>query len=334
MFVYLTILLVLFLLMTYASFKGTRYALKMLREKQILDHPNQRSNHTLPTPRGGGIAILAVMAGGFFMITWARGEIIGAVPLFISMVILGAVSFADDLTGLPVKMRMVVQMVAVFLGLLLLPIHILVPEYVWLPHWLLYIVIALSWLWFINLYNFMDGIDGITGVETISIALGVALIAFVTGHVPLAAYAVIVAGATLGFLFLNWHPAAIFMGDVGSVVLGFVTGWLLLQLALYGHIVAALILPGYYLADSGITLLKRLIAKENIFEAHSKHYYQQAVKAGRSHAEVSIMIAKLNLVLMALALISALYPMMGWVCAPLAIAAIVAVLRLFGGKRA
>jgi len=122
------------------------------------------------------------------------------------------------------------------------------------------------------------------------------------------AQALAVAAATAGFLAWNWHPAKIFLGDIGSVGLGYLLAWLLLALAAMGEWEAALILPLYYLADATITLLRRLARKEKVWQAHREHYYQQAVQNGRSHARVSAAVATTNLALVALALAAAATP--------------------------
>jgi UDP-N-acetylmuramyl pentapeptide phosphotransferase/UDP-N-acetylglucosamine-1-phosphate transferase len=137
----------------------------------------------------------------------------------------------------------------------------------------------------------MDGIDGITAVETISLALGFALLG---QFIPQSALLIAV---SLGFLLWNWHPAKIFLGDSGSIPLGFLLGWLLLLLAGRGHWAAALILPAYYLADSTLTLLRRAVRGEKIWLAHRQHAYQRAVQAGARHDQVTLTILAANLLL-------------------------------------
>ena len=144
----------------------------------------------------------------------------------------------------------------------------------------------------------MDGIDGITSTQTIAICVGFILIGFV--QIPL-----IIIFALLGFLIHNWHPAKIFMGDVGSVPLGYIIGVMLIILAKSGFLISAIILPLYYLADSTITITKRLLARKKIWEAHSEHYYQQAVRAGKSHSSVVKMISFANILLIICAVIAA-----------------------------
>ncbi len=172
------------------------------------------------------------------------------------------------------------------------------------PAWIDLPLTALGWLWFVNLYNFMDGIDGITGTETASLGIGLALLAAV-GAAPagIAGPAVLLAAAAAGFLVWNWHPARIFVGDVGSVPLGYLLGFLLVSLAGTGlaGLAAALLLPLVYLADATLTLGRRLLRGENPAQAHREHVYQRAVIAGASHSAVCLRIAAANLGLAGLA---------------------------------
>lgn len=211
---------------------------------------------------------------------------------------LAVVSWRDDLGHVPARWRLLAQVVAVAAGLAVLgggPVFQGL-----LPGWLDLLAAGLAWVWFVNLTNFMDGIDGITGVEAASIGIGLALIG-----AP-AAPALIVAAAALGFLRWNWHPARLFMGDVGSVPLGYLLGALLILLAKDGHWAPALILPGYYLADATWTLGRRLLRGQRVWEAHREHFYQQAVQRGWSHGRVALAVGLVNvgLVLLALAALS------------------------------
>ncbi|MEA2754431.1 MAG: hypothetical protein QOJ54_720, partial [Aliidongia sp.] len=170
---------------------------------------------------------------------------------------------------------------------------------------------ALLWLWFVNLFNFMDGIDGITASETVMIGLGVAVIALVaadyqSGALPLG---LAIAAAALGFLAWNWQPAKLFLGDVGSIPLGYLLGWLLLALARTGAWAPALILPLYYLTDATLTLAYRLLRGRRVWEAHREHFYQRAIQRGLSHAAVVLRIAAANLALVLLALLATEWPL-------------------------
>lgn len=269
---------------------GTRGLIAVLRRAAILDRPNERSSHVVPTPRGGGIAVI-----GAIVIAWLALIVAGVLPPFplaaalLGAALLGLVSWRDDLRSLPAAARFAAQAVAIVIALAAVafcgaPLSVLP----WLPTWLGGVVTAVSWLWFVNLFNFMDGIDGLAGSEAAAIALGLVLFASVGigEHIELVALAAPIAAAALGFLVWNWMPARIFLGDVGSVPLGYLLGFLLLGVAAEGYWRIALILPLYFLADATITLLRRLLRREKVWQAHREHFYQKAVQRGLPHAAV------------------------------------------------
>jgi UDP-N-acetylmuramyl pentapeptide phosphotransferase/UDP-N-acetylglucosamine-1-phosphate transferase len=213
---------------------------------------------------------------------------------------LAAISWLDDLRGLSPTLRLGAQGAAVALG-----ITAAMPEgavfQFWLPPGLDMAAAVLLWVWFVNLYNFMDGIDGIAGSEAAAIGIGLALFASIgVGHDPaLAILPAAIAAAAIGFLVWNWAPARIFLGDVGSVPLGYLLGFLLLAAAARGHWKIALILPLYFLADATITLLRRLARGERIWLPHREHFYQQAVRRGLGHAAIVRRVIATNVVLIA-----------------------------------
>ncbi|MBV8491851.1 MAG: glycosyltransferase family 4 protein [Alphaproteobacteria bacterium] len=277
---------------------GTGALIPLLRRHAVLDRPNERSLHDIPTPRGGGIAVI-----GAIMLAWvalsASGQLpYPARPILLGVLLLAAVSWADDVRGLPPMVRLAVQLVAI--GLVLRAG--LLPGLVfqgWLSPALDGIATAVVWLWFVNLFNFMDGIDGLAGVEAAAIGVGLLLFAAVGSEMDpgLAAAPAAIAAAALGFLVWNWAPARIFLGDVGSVPLGYLLGFLLLDQAARGHWEIALILPLYFLADATITLLRRLLRGERVWEAHRSHFYQRAVQRGFGHAAVVQRVVVANIVL-------------------------------------
>jgi UDP-N-acetylmuramyl pentapeptide phosphotransferase/UDP-N-acetylglucosamine-1-phosphate transferase len=296
-----------------ASVAGTRIALAWLRHKQILDLPNERSSHSLPTPRGGGLGVTPVVAASLLLVAPAMGG--AGTVLATGALALMALSWLDDRFGLPAGPRFAGHALAIAAALVLMGAG---PAFGGaLPPWLDRVLAGLGWLWFVNLFNFMDGIDGISGVESTAVGLGIAVV----GGPDLAAPALAVAAAGAGFLVWNWHPAKVFLGDSGSIPLGFVLGGLLLLLAAQGQLAAALILPAYYVADATITLLWRLRDGEKVWQAHRRHFYQRAVRGGHSHAQVSGTVAVANLLLIGCAWMAA----QGWtVPAALAAAAVVA----------
>jgi UDP-N-acetylmuramyl pentapeptide phosphotransferase/UDP-N-acetylglucosamine-1-phosphate transferase len=280
---------------------GTRALIPLLRRAAVLDRPNERSSHIAPTPRGGGIAVVAAILLAWFALSRSGAAAPGLGPLLLAGLLLAAVSWFDDLRGLMPSVRLFAQFVAVGVGMALVT-----PDGLVFQGWLAplpdMIAATIAWVWFVNLFNFMDGIDGIAGSEAAAIGMGLAVFASVgVGRDPaLAALAVAVAGAAIGFLVWNWAPARIFLGDVGSVPLGYLLGFLLLEVAAHGHWKIALSLPLYFLADATITLLRRLARGERVWQAHRSHFYQRAVQRGLGHATVVRRIIAADLLLIGL----------------------------------
>lgn len=282
------------------SWIATGRVLVWLQQRQIVDTPNHRSSHTRATPRGGGIGLLAAALLALLAFALATSTLTPWLLLIVAATGLAVVSWRDDLGHIPARWRLLAQAAAVVAGLAVLDGGPVFQGL--LPPWLDLLAAGLAWVWFVNLTNFMDGIDGITGVEAASIGIGLALVG-----AP-AAPALIVAAAALGFLRWNWHPARLFMGDVGSVPLGYLLGALLISLAKGGHWAPALILPAYYLADATWTLGRRLLQGRRVWEAHREHFYQQAVQRGWSHGRVAAAVGLVNVGLVLLALMALSHP--------------------------
>ena len=182
-------------------------------------------------------------------------------PVSLGAVLLATVCWIDDLRGLSPATRLAAQAAAVAIGLYALPAGNALAS--WLGPAAYFAAAGLVWMWWVNLFNFMDGIDGLAGSEAAAIGGGLVLFATLGSGVDpaLASLAAAILGAALGFLVSNWSPARIFLGDVGSAPLGYLTGFLLIGLAARGSWKIALILPLYFLADATITLLRRLAAR-------------------------------------------------------------------------
>jgi UDP-N-acetylmuramyl pentapeptide phosphotransferase/UDP-N-acetylglucosamine-1-phosphate transferase len=294
----------------------------------VLDIPNARSSHREATPRGGGVAVTGGTLIG--MTVWLALHPDLLLPLMLlGMMALGAVSWLDDRRGgLPVGLRLGVQMLAVGIVLAILPEQLNVTQGL-LPVWLERGLLFFGWVWFVNLFNFMDGINGIAGVETVTVGAGAVLVAALQGQGAMTAPGLIVAAAICGFLPWNWGRARVFLGDVGSVPLGYLLGGLLLLLALNGQWAAALILPMYYWMDATVTLLRRLYRRERVWQAHRSHFYQQGAHRLDSHAATAGRIAMLNLLLLGLAMLSTLSPMAGLLALGGALAATALLCRHF-----
>jgi UDP-N-acetylmuramyl pentapeptide phosphotransferase/UDP-N-acetylglucosamine-1-phosphate transferase len=249
-----------------------------------LARPNARSSHAQPTPQGGGIAVvgatLAVMVIGFAMLGAQSGTAMTHIAAVVSATLLLALSgAADDIRGLAPTPRLALHVVAVALMIYALPDDSrLAPM---LPWWFERTLLLLAGVWFVNLVNFMDGIDWMTVSEVVPAAIGLAIVGALGALPPLATLtAVALAGAMIGFAPFNRPVASLFLGDVGSVPIALILTWLLFLLAAGGHLAAAVLLPLYYLADASITLVRRLARGERIWEAHRTHFYQRATDNG------------------------------------------------------
>jgi len=283
------------------SFAGTFLILKIAVRKNILDIPNIRSSHTQPTPRGGGLAIV---------ISWYIGlaalRYIGMIEsdLFFALLsgaVLATISFLDDLFDIKPGLRILFQIVTVMSGLFFIGGF----KVIYLSGTILNYPVILTFLailggvWFINLFNFLDGIDAYASTETLLVALGMLLV--LNNPVLL-----ILIFAVMGFLFWNWPKAKIFMGDIGSTQLGYI----LLILAIYFNnqfkfnFLGWLILTSLFWVDATLTLFKRWRNKENLSQAHRKHYYQRIVQYGFSHRKTVIISILINIVFVILVLLS------------------------------
>lgn len=305
-----------------ASYLATGLVLRLLRRWSILDHPNIRSSHRQPTPRGGGLAVVPVVLVAWLAIALCdTSAVVGHYSVLVAAAVLAAVSWLDDMKGLPASLRLGVQCVAVTAVIVAVPQD---GAFIagWLPPAVDRALAALLWIWFINVFNFMDGIDGLAASEAICVGSGVAVVALIAGlSGSIAAQGLLVAAATLGFLPWNWHRAHVFLGDVGSVPLGFLLGWLLLQLVAQGQPGPALILPLYFLTDASLTLTRRILRGEKAWEAHREHYYQRAVAGGLTHSTVTGCVLLANLLLLGLAVIAgAGHPLAGVAGAGLVVA--------------
>jgi UDP-N-acetylmuramyl pentapeptide phosphotransferase/UDP-N-acetylglucosamine-1-phosphate transferase len=299
-----------------------------LRQRAILDHPVDRSSHSVPVPRGGGLALIPAL-----VVAWLGLAAAGIAPAGTPVIALGAAALAllswyDDLHSLPAGLRLLAHFAAAALGVATLADAGLVFQGA-LPVFFDRAGAVLLWVWFVNLYNFMDGIDGITGGESVAIGIGVAAALTLTGQAAsgAAALALCVAAGALGFLRWNWPPARIFLGDIGSVPLGYLLGWLLLFLAAKGLWAPALILPLYYLADASFTLLKRILRGERFWLPHRQHFYQRAVAPGSDHAGVLRLVLGGNLLLLLLALLAIVAPIPALILAAVVTAAMLALLE-------
>lgn len=273
---------------------------KFALARGVVDEPNERSSHAVTTPRGGGIAIVVTSIAG-----WAAVTVLQYLPLrsFIALAGGGAavalVGWLDDRRGLSARVRLTVHVAAALWALGWLGG---LPAFQAGGHSVAlgcggYVLGVLGVVWTLNLFNFMDGIDGIAALEAVFIGLGGALLATATGAGGgVAAAALVTAAAACGFLFWNWPPARIFMGDVGSGYLGYVIAVLALM-AGHDHppsLLAWLLLGGLFFVDATVTLIRRVARGEGPSVAHRSHAYQWLSRRWRSHLRVSLTFLLIN----------------------------------------
>jgi UDP-N-acetylmuramyl pentapeptide phosphotransferase/UDP-N-acetylglucosamine-1-phosphate transferase len=290
---------------------GLIIALRPQLQRYVLARPNARSSHRVPTPQGGGIAVIAATIGvAVVVMTAFRQSGSNWVPLllvFSATAFIALVGAVDDIRTIEVMPRLLLQAVAVGAMVAALPAELRVVPL--LPWWIERAVLLLGGLWFVNLVNFMDGIDWMTVAEVVPVCAGLGILGLM-GALP--AHGVVVAlalgGAVIGFAPFNRPAARLFLGDVGSLPIGLVLAWLLILMAGQGHVAAALLLPLYYLADATITLLRRLADRERFWEAHRSHFYQRATERGFSVPEVVARVFMVNLILIALAVATVRLP--------------------------
>ncbi|MDX5371144.1 MAG: glycosyltransferase family 4 protein [Pseudomonadaceae bacterium] len=273
-----------------------RYAL----QRNIMDLPNQRSSHSVPTPRGGGMAIVV----SFLLslpVAWSMGWLPGAaiIAFLGAGVLVALVGFLDDHGHVPAGWRLLVHFGAAAWGLYWLGGLPALPIGEWQlePGWLGMVLGLLYLVWLLNLYNFMDGIDGIAGIEAVTTCLAAVSICVLLDNWQAAFLPAVLGLAAAGFLLWNFPPAKIFMGDAGSGFLGLMLGLTSVQMAWLDSRLfwAWLILLGVFLVDASITLLRRFMRGERIYQAHRSHAYQHASRRYGRHLPVTLGVAAINL---------------------------------------
>jgi UDP-N-acetylmuramyl pentapeptide phosphotransferase/UDP-N-acetylglucosamine-1-phosphate transferase len=284
---------------------GLIRVIRPLLLKHALAKPNARSSHRIPTPQGAGIAVIAatLLVAGLVVACTNAPNLDFPVAVFGATLFIAVVGFADDLKSIPVPTRLTLQALSVAAILFAAPGDLrIVPA---VPFWIERGLLLLAGLWFVNLVNFMDGLDWMTVAEVVPVTAAMIILGSL-GDLPVPATIVAAAlfGAMIGFAPFNRPIATIFLGDVGSLPIGLLLGWCLLQLAWHQHFAAALLLPLYYLSDATVTLLRRMVRREPFWAAHRSHFYQRATDNGFTVLQVVSEVFVLNLALAALAIAS------------------------------
>lgn len=282
------IYLTLFIVSIILTYSIRSYALK----KSVMDIPNERSSHSVPTPRGGGAAIIVAFYVGLF---YFRESI--DVQLFYALLCglpIAFIGLLDDIFTLSSKIRFLIQSISAGMALYFLGgvMHMDLVLFE-LQGWWLNIISFLAMVWLTNLYNFLDGIDGYAGSEAVIVGLGL----FLLFHNPLG---LVIVASALGFLVFNWHQASIFMGDIGSTTLGFIFAVFVFYDTGHGSIYVWLVLLSLFWFDATLTLIRRYLNGECISQAHKKHGYQRLVQSGWSHDKVVWYALIFNLVFLGL----------------------------------
>jgi len=299
----------------------TRWLRYYALRRALLDVPNERSAHAAPTPTGGGLAIAATCLLAL-MVAWALGWVPPGLTAALAGggAVVAVVGWLDDRVGVSAPVRLGVQLAAALwaiawlgglpglrLGGWTAPLGVAGPG-----------LAVLGIVWATNLYNFMDGIDGLAAVEAVQVGGFGALLAGLSGDPPIALVGGLLAASAAGFLWWNRPPARIFMGDVGSGFLGFVLGALAVASENRGAVplLAWAVLAGVFVFDATATLLRRLWRGESWWRAHRSHAYQRLALSGAGHATVTWGVAAANLLLATLCLVGVLVP---WLLGPMAL---------------
>jgi UDP-N-acetylmuramyl pentapeptide phosphotransferase/UDP-N-acetylglucosamine-1-phosphate transferase len=273
--------------------------------RYALARPNARSSHREPTPQGGGIAVIAamvlVLAGTAVFAPQLLSDPLRIAVIFAAAVGVAIVGATDDIRPMEAMPRLALQAVAALVVIVALPSDLQI--FPVLPWWLERAGMLIGILWFVNLVNFMDGLDWITVAEVVPVSAALVAIGAM-GNLPSDAMIVALAllGAIVGFAPFNRPVAKLFLGDVGSLPIGSLLAWLLILLAGNGFIIAAILLPLYYIADATITLFRRLFNGETITQAHRSHFYQRATDGGFSVYEIVGRVFAINVMLALLAI--------------------------------
>jgi Fuc2NAc and GlcNAc transferase len=298
------------------AFLATGLWLSLAQRRNWFDHPNHRSSHVIPTPKSGGAGF--VLAFTVFALSLYAGQVLTLDQMLMtsSALLLAITGFLDDLRPLGIATRIGMQVVSSVLALYLLggvP-PLLFPWGPLEPAWLVGLMLVAGMVWLINLYNFMDGIDGLAAIEAIFFCLALALLCR-TANLPMAAMLSLgLAVAVSGFLYFNLPPAKLFMGDLGSNYLGYmlaVVGGVAMQSGSV-NVWTLLVLLGVFVVDATATLVSRMRSGQVWYHAHRSHAYQQAALRWNSHGKVVSVIALINVLwLLPLAWLTTVYESWG-----------------------
>ena len=297
--------ILIFALLTILSALSVWIIRQYAERRRIIDHPNERSSHSAPTPRGGGVAIvIVVLVVG--CVAAFQANLTHSLIYLVCGAVIAYLGWRDDVHSLSPRVRFAVQGLVALASVLGMGYFksVTIPLFGQLPLGIIGFIITILWIvGLTNAYNFMDGIDGIAGGVALAAALGWMFLATRTSHNFVFWVALAVGAGSLGFLFHNWSPAKIFMGDAGSTFLGYTFAVLPLLSASEGGdaLMLGTLLMWTFIMDAGVTFIRRALKREPVFSAHRTHLYQRLVIGGYKHAAVSLLYIFLTLLAGALA---------------------------------
>lgn len=314
----LIIILIIVFFISVVCFYLIKVSIPLLIKYNIVDIPKERKNHNIPTPTGGGIAIIVSFIIGFIIIeSTIFHQIKYSIKIIPLTLTLAIVSFFDDIKHINILIRLFIHILAS--AILVFTTNLTPIFHGFIPIIIDQLLAIIALITFINIYNFMDGIDGITISQTIYFCLIMLILCYLKQDIISHAFFVIITmflilGCSIAFIYYNWHPAKIFLGDVGSISLGFLMGICIIVIASssFHLLLSCVIMSLYYLSDSIMTIIARLINKEKIWEPHNKHFFQQALKKGMSHNEVTSKIILCNFTLGILSIAALYYPILSF----------------------
>ncbi len=297
--------IIVFIIVFLVSYFGVEVVRRWSLRRELLDIPNERSSHTAPTPRGGGLIIALVSLAfyttytTYFSNNFSWGYLAGAG-------LIAVVSWMDDIFNISFVWRFLVHSAAAIL--VIISSGFFKETYLPFFHQIelgnLGVILTFLWIvWLTNAYNFMDGIDGIAGMQAVTAGIGWLVIGNILGFETVGFYGGVIAFSSLGFLIHNWQPAKIFMGDVGSAFLGYTFAVLPLlvknktadNFSLLPIVAVGLVF--LFVLDTVLTFVRRGLKKEKIWQAHRTHIYQQLVKTGFSHRSVTIIYCVISILI-------------------------------------
>jgi Fuc2NAc and GlcNAc transferase len=298
----LFILLSLLVAVTIVSSLITNFIRYFSIKNKLYDIPNDRSSHDIPKPKGGGLSIVLVLliTIGFLILNHQIDSEL-SMSLLIGLSLVAAVGFIDDYKNLPVSIRAAAYVLAAVFSIYLIGgvSALSINNYQIQLNEFGYLLAVLFVVWITNLYNFMDGTDGFAAIQTICVGLFCGVLLYLSANISYAILLFCLVASTLGFLYWNWSPAKIFMGDVGSCTIGFLFG----LLAVYSEkaemlsISVWLILLAPFIGDATFTLFKRIINKEKWYKAHNSHAYQRLYQSGLTHSQLAIGLLATNILI-------------------------------------